>query len=610
MKKILLLLLLVVAGVVSQAQRNLFIELADDAMGRLSENEAHIRNQYLTSKLVIDLRYIRVDVAALNEASILIQTDKAKTIASRVSTEQHDNDDGISWFGRLSDETGIFFTAINGQVASKFYLEATPYLIIPFRGDVHLLIAFSHEVDNGICGTPHGDGKMTMPGKNLPGKTRDETGFAAGRSADDNCTMRVLWIVTAQAEPEITMNLDLAARMLQDETNLAYQQSIINYRMEIARVERTTYAETTAYTSASAYGTTFSFPSDLINLSTGAGLLSTVPTLRNLYQADVVVMVRSLATNTAQGIYGVAYGVPNDPSLLNANNAFALISTEYMIGGRFTFAHEIGHIQGARHDNNPGTPVYALGYVFSGSGITNRTIMAVGGSCNPPTGCRVQFFSNPNVSFLGTPIGIVNARDNARRINETALQIKAHRITSTTLLLGAETFNNEILARHLATQTISTNNNAVVALSGSRVSMRAGNSVSLLPGFVANSGSVFTAYINNCTYVPTVDRTSPSGDVVAQVRSDKSFATEMSGSAFAIAPNPTRGTVNITAGNGSLLNTMLVLINQSGVLLQQQFVSTTAKQVAFDLGKYPTGMYLLKIVDGKGVVHVKKIVKE
>lgn len=237
-----------------------------------------------------------------------------------------------------------------------------------------------------------------------------------------------------------------AAQMLQDESNLAYTQSTIDYQMEIAAVVRTNYVETTSYITSSAYGSSGSYPADLVNLANGNGLLSNIPTLRNRYSADVVVMVRSEDTSIAQGFYGIAYGVPTGSYTINDGNAFALIATLYMVGGRFTFAHEIGHIQGARHDNHSATPTYGRGYIFSTTGTSNRTIMAVGGSCNPPTGCRVQYFSTPNASYGGVAVGIANSRDNARRINETASEVLSLRLTPDTLLLPSETYDDEILA--------------------------------------------------------------------------------------------------------------------------------------------------------------------
>ncbi len=605
MKKIILMgICLLMGHVLAYTQRSLYTEDAVESLGTLSQQEAKRIDGFKTDPLVADVQVIKVNFEALQASTVTLGYNGTSTVAREFLRELHDDSpDGFSWFGTLTDETGVFFTVMGRQLASKFYMGRVPMLIVPLRDDYHLLVAYDHKIDDGICGQvggKKGDGhNETDAPKGIPSPERIAL-------ADDACLMRVLWIVTAQAEPEIPMALELAARMLQDETNLAYFNSQITYRMEVARVERTSYVETISNVNATAYSVTSSYPSDLINLSTGAGLLSNVPTLRNLYQADVVVMVRTAATSNAQGFYGIAYGVPVGADVLNAGNAFALTSTQYMIGGRFTFAHEMGHIQGARHDNHAATPIYARGYIFSTSASDNRTIMAVGGSCNPPTGCRVQFFSNPNVTYLGIPVGVANANDNARRINETASAVLNFRATSTTLLLPAETFANEILARHLATQTISTNNSAVVAQSGSRVSMRAGNSVTLLPGFAANAGTVFTAYIGNCSTQSPVRVAAPT--VVAD-----EVATKIG---VVLSPNPTTGRVKIAlqvdasqafdAANAR--QTRVEVYDMVGrQVLDTRFASTAHE---LDLSGQGDGTYFMVVTTPDGARTTMKVIKE
>lgn len=590
-KAIIMGLCLLMGHVLAYAQRSLYRETDLAEVGPLTNAEDKILQNFRTNPEVAQVTVVKVDFAAFQSSRFALSYQETSTLATEELREMHDaSPDDFSWFGRLTDGTGVFFTVIGRQVASKFYMGMVPMLIVPLRGDYHLLVAYKNSIDQGVCGFE----------KMEPGAPVKEPGkFSTERieMVDDACVMRVLWIVTAQAEPEISMALELAARMLQDETNLAYLNSQINYRMEMARLERTSYVETTSYTNASAYGNTYSFPSDLINLSTGAGLLSNVPTLRNLYQADIVVMVRSQATNSAQNIYGVAYGVPVDPNVLNAGNAFCLISTQYMIGGRFTFAHEMGHIQGARHDNHAAAPTYARGYVFSTAANNNRTIMAVGGSCNPPTGCRVQFFSNPNVTYGGIPVGVVNQYENYRRINETGQQVRNFRITDATLLLPNETYANEILARHLATSTISTNNSTVVAQSGSRVSMRAGSSVTLLPGFSANAGSVFTAYISDCV-TPTSAKDAEVVDEAAEGPME-----------VAVSPNPTSGRISIRIVQGLPAKPCMVqAMDMMGRVVASSVMDSGSCEL--DLGANAAGAYFVVVDSPDGQRQTVKVLRQ
>ncbi|MFN8393121.1 MAG: zinc-dependent metalloprotease [Bacteroidia bacterium] len=592
MRKVIMMgLCLLMGHVLAYAQRSLYRETDLAEVGPLSNAEEKALQNFRNNPEVAEITVVKVDFSAFKSSRFSLSYHQTATVATEELREMHDaSPDDFSWFGKLSDETGVFFTVIGRQLASKFYMGNVPMLIVPLRRDYHLLVAYKNSIDQGVCGLEKMELGTPIKG---PGK------FSTERieMVDDACLMRVLWIVTAQAEPEISMALELAARMLQDETNLAYLNSQINYRMEMARVERTSYVETTANTTATAYGVTSSYPSDLINLSTGAGLLSAVPTLRNLYQADIVVMVRSQATNTAQGFYGIAYGVPVDPNVLNAGNAFCIISTQYMIGGRFTFAHEMGHVQGARHDNHAAAPTYARGYVFSTAANNNRTIMAVGGSCNPPTGCRVQYFSNPNVTYGGIPVGVAGQYENYRRINETGQQVRNFRMTDSNLLLPNETYANEILARHLATSTISTNNSTVVAQNGSRVSMRAGASVTLMPGFSAEAGSVFTAYISDCV--------TPTTSKEAEVTGDAAEGPMQ----VAVSPNPTTGriSVRIVQGLPTRPCTVQAMDMMGRVVTVKVMDSGTCE---LDLSVHPAGAYFVVVDSPDGQRQTVKVLRQ
>src|SRR6185369_9140739 len=89
---------------------------------------------------------------------------------------------------------------------------------------------------------------------------------------------------------------------------------------------------------------------------------------------------------------------------------------------------ELGHLMGARHDENhdPSTSPfsYGHGYEHPSPSPTFRTVMAYAcgsGSCDP----RVQYFSNPNVNYVGVPTGTATTNDNARVLNGTAGTIAA-----------------------------------------------------------------------------------------------------------------------------------------------------------------------------------------
>lgn len=96
--------------------------------------------------------------------------------------------------------------------------------------------------------------------------------------------------------------------------------------------------------------------------------------------------------------------------------------------GYYSFAHEIGHLAGARHNpqmDDTATP-YAFGHglIYTAGSPHWRTIMAYNDGCGCP---RLQLWSTPSVSHNGQAIGTAAGNDNARVWNTRASVMAAWR---------------------------------------------------------------------------------------------------------------------------------------------------------------------------------------
>jgi len=136
-----------------------------------------------------------------------------------------------------------------------------------------------------------------------------------------------------------------------------------------------------------------------------------------LYYADVVILVVDDSASC-----GIAYEIYAE----NQDEAFAVVHYNCATGN-YSFGHEIGHLQGADHDErrevNPYRE-YGHGYIEPDNRDW-RTIMASGASCG---GCtRIQYWSNPNESYDGDLTGTAAKEDNARVLRETSDEIAAFR---------------------------------------------------------------------------------------------------------------------------------------------------------------------------------------
>lgn len=201
------------------------------------------------------------------------------------------------------------------------------------------------------------------------------------------------------------------------ETNQSYLNSQITQRLRLVHFEEVNYTESG------------SISTDLTRLQNGSDtFIDNVPTLRNTFAADHVVMIEE----TGQAC-GIGYMMQTNS---NTFEGFAYsVVARTCATGYYSFGHELGHNMGADHDsanaNSTGPYPYNRGYVDTtptSPATPWRTIMAYNGT---PSSTRVQFWSNPNVNFPpGDPMGVNNASDNHQVLNNTALTVANFRCSS------------------------------------------------------------------------------------------------------------------------------------------------------------------------------------
>lgn len=143
--------------------------------------------------------------------------------------------------------------------------------------------------------------------------------------------------------------------------------------------------------------------------------MDNVHAVRSSSKADVVVLI----VNNQASQFGPSCGIAHTIGAGRAT-AFAIVHYSCISSGQLSFSHEVGHLQGARHENDGTTTPfpYGRGYVNVNGGWTD--IMARQNSC-----CiRLQLFSNPNVLYNGQPTGTASTNNVARVINETRVAFR------------------------------------------------------------------------------------------------------------------------------------------------------------------------------------------
>ncbi len=207
--------------------------------------------------------------------------------------------------------------------------------------------------------------------------------LASSSVAGDNIVVDVLMLYSAEAYTAVggATNMATEANNAIASANQGYTNSGMGLELRLAHVTQSTSSET------GALGT------DLNHLTTtNDGFFDEAPTLAATYYADVITVFTQTGDYCGIGYIGYGYNVVARGCISN-----------------YSFQHEVGHNFGSDHDiANGGSGLYAYsnGWRFTGnSAVQYRTVMAYS------PGTRINYFSNPNISYDGVATGTSTANN-------------------------------------------------------------------------------------------------------------------------------------------------------------------------------------------------------
>ena len=327
-----------------------------------------------------------------------------------VRVEQRSASD-YSWFGSSSTqaEDEAILVIQDDQAYGNIRSDGQLYRVRPLDGGLHVLI----RVDETKFPPEHPPEFEEMERDT----ERDVRGqMPAVDAMQDACTEYTAVIAYTAGAKSQAGNIDALIQLAVDETNQGYTNSGVNTRIKVAHKYQTSYTESTSMTTDR---NRFRDKDD--------GFMDDVHSKRDEYAADVALLI------TQNGDYcGIAAGIG-----ATAATAFAVVG-QNCATGYYSFAHEIGHLQGGRHNtqaDSTNTPFpYGHGYYYEPGDW--RTVM----SYNCPGGCtRLKYWSNPSKSYGGVAMGTASTNNNTRVLNETACTVANFR-TSVPLQEGPLAF--------------------------------------------------------------------------------------------------------------------------------------------------------------------------
>ena len=225
--------------------------------------------------------------------------------------------------------------------------------------------------------------------------------------ADDGTVVDVLVVYTAEARAVEggTSAIESLIDLAESETNASYSNSGIDHIIRVVAKQEISFSESG-----------FSFSGFLNSAQNGS--ISGLSALRDANGADLVVVL----VDGDDSLCGLGF------LMSTVSSGFApfgySVSQTNCATGNFTFGHEIGHNMSARHDrandSTDGSP-FDFNHGFVDDTNNFKTIMGTGSNT------RIQFFSNPNITFNGAVTGIAEgnalAADNRLTFQNTALTV-------------------------------------------------------------------------------------------------------------------------------------------------------------------------------------------
>lgn len=369
------------------------------------------------------VRAVLVDAAAPLAGTFRVDIDETRALTARVErVARHPAvPDAATYAGTLDDGGSFVLVDHAGAFAGSFMTVDGLYQLRPVEPGLSALI----EIDQTVypehdCGTD--EGALSVEDFEDAARERGDK-ITGGEESEDGETIDVMVVYTASAV-EKAGDIDAEILAAVEQTNTAYANSEILQRLRLVHTQQVAYQEI-----GQMWLDLFlvNFPFD--------GVMDEVWDWRDQYGADLV----SLWVGDGGDLCGIANILYFESPIFQILG-YSVTAVDCAVGN-VTFAHELGHNMGARHDEyvdpTVGSP-YAYNHGYIDLSVKRRTVMAYNDRCSDAGfNCsRWLNFSNPNITEDGVVTGTTQTNDNARTLNNTAPIVAAYRtsvvVTTTT----------------------------------------------------------------------------------------------------------------------------------------------------------------------------------
>lgn len=497
-----------------------------------------------TERSLTDARVLRSRFVELNRESLMSAVDARRRVVLNLFDDARWNVEEIKgywsrdkstflWHGRIeSMERGFVVIGITGDIASaQIHTDlGDEYQIRWVAGTLHTIQQVDPDAPFAREDT------VAVPASELaPDKDPERLAAEAPRNAAGDTVVDLLVAYTPAARD--AAGGDSAIRNSIQTTvasaNQAFTNSGVQIEFSLVHMMLVNYDE--------AGGDVTTALAPLRN--TNDGVMDEVHAARNTYGADLVSLwIQGSAGGPWGGTVGYGYQLASPVSTSFAPWAFNTVERYW--APSLTMAHELGHNMGAQHDransSNAGAYSYSYGYQNAVLGSAFRTIMAY--QCAAMNCPKIPYWSNPVVSYNGTPTGIAsnqsNSADNAQTLNNT-------RATVANFRAGASGCTYSISpASATVSSSSGTGTVTVTAASGCAWTASTGTSWLQVTSGASGTGNGSVGY----SYTANASTSSRSGSITIAGITFQVTQNGSSGSTVAVTVNSAPSGLSVTVG--------------------------------------------------------------